>query len=138
MSFHVVPKRVLQPGGWSRSYVKYVALKLHSNGYRPRVHITVSGDLIAHLQAQAGDCVRILKGYGEDAGDFAIERSAHRDSGARKLVFQRNGRCAYLNMSPHEFPSIKAGTVTVYNVELAEGRVICRAPDAAALAQAAE
>jgi len=133
MSFHVIARR---PKKWGAApSVRRVAAKVYSHGNQRRAHVTISGDLIAHLHAQAGDCVSVLIGFGEDAGDFAIERTTNPRLG-RKLAFQKGARSAHITLEAADFVPLTAGFTTVFDIELVEGRVICRAP--AALAQAAE
>ena len=135
MSFHVIFRR---PKKWgAQASVRRVSAKVYSNGNQRRAHLTISGDLVAHLHAQAGDHVAILIGFGEDQGDFAIERTTNVRVG-RKLIFQKGARSAQVTLEALDFVPLTPGLVTVFDIELAEDRVICRAPQAAALPIAAE
>lgn len=132
MSFHVVtrPRSV-----GMKPYTKYVSARLTSYGKDQRAHVVISGDLLAHLCARPGDFVRPLIGFGEDQGDFALERVNSRRDGYT-LLAQPWGRASWFTIKASNFVPLTPGLPTVFHIELVEGRVICRAP--AALAQAAE
>ena len=134
MSFHVIQRQRIprRPPNSRR-----VTARLISNGKHSRAQISISGDLVAHLKARPGDFIRPLIGYGEDQGDFALERVTSRRNGFT-LSGNPHARCAHFTVKASEFVPLTPGFVTVFDVELADGRIICRAPDVAALAQAAE
>lgn len=134
MSFHIIQR---QRTPRRQPHSRRVSTKLVSNGKYARAQIIISGDLVAHLRARPGNFVRPLLGYGEDQGDFALERVTSRRDGFT-LSGNPHARCAHFTVKASDFVPLTPGFTTVFDIELAEGRVICRAPDAAALAQAAE
>lgn len=101
-----------------------------------RTHITISGDLVAHLHLRPGDCVRPLIGDGADAGNFMLERATNERDGYR-LGSQRGARACYFQVKKDAFLNLPDGETLRFIVEKQDGRVICRRPSLS-LKQAAE
>ncbi len=132
MSFHIVQSQNVRG---RRAHRMRVTARLESHNGNKRVLITMSGDVAAHIGVRPGMFARALIGFGEDQGDFAIEKVTHRRDGYT-VNAQFYARSMFFRVRADHFVPLTPGVVHTFDVELVEGRVICRAP--AALAQAAE
>lgn len=123
MSFHPIDRTFRGPG--LRAVENSVSCRPIPN--YSRTHISISGDLIAHLHLRPGDYIRPLMGANEDLGSFVLERAADGRTGYR-LGAQRGARSCFFTVKKTAFLALPDGETARFLIEKQDGRVICRPP----------
>ena len=118
MSFHPVNRQTRRG---RPSQPNTVAIRT----YGRTTSIYVGGDVCAALKVRPGDYVRPLIGAGADLGSFALERVGQKKDGYL-LQSQPNTRTCQIGITTHLFMRVEPGTTQRFDVEIIDGRAVCR------------